>query len=266
MLLPVHKREQVIVQDRAIRLWPWLDSQCVPEDNWGFGDTLQQPEWVNKAKDTKDGRIFIFGTGPSLSTQLPLLHRLKDEDTWTVNRMAQWEELPFTPTYHSITEPGPIGNWGLYVHKIYDFPKATQRIAIHWFPVRAEGWLWCAKAHDDVQVRWEGWFGLGDSLPPLPTAWASPLTLGQLACWFGYKELIYLGIDTTQTGQAWDVKTGRTAQVRSILSILECADRARCQIEASGRKIIDCTPGGRLNQEGVLPYVPLEEVLADGRS
>lgn len=264
MMLEEHKAQQLIEQDRAIRLWPWFDNPITPEDNWGFGDTLKQPNWVNESRNSQKGRIFILGTGPSLATQLHLLPKLRDEHTWTVNRMAQWGQLPFTPTYHSVTEPGPVGNWGQYIHQLYDFSQATKRIVIHWFPVIAPGWLWCAKAHDDVQVRWEGWFGLGDDLPPLPTAWASPLTLGQLACWFGYDELIYLGVDTTQTGQAWDVETGRTAQVRSILSILECADRARCQIEAAGRRIIDCTPGGRLNQEGVLPYVPLEEVLADG--
>tara|TARA_Y100000310_G_scaffold328688_1_gene397223 strand:- start:1297 stop:1545 length:249 start_codon:yes stop_codon:yes gene_type:complete len=77
----------------------------------------------------------------------------------------------------------------------------------------------------------------------------------------GYTELYYLGVDTTQEGQAWDPERGRTREPRSIRSILECADRARVQIETAGRHIYDLTPGGRLNQEGVLPYLPLEEVL-----
>ena len=77
----------------------------------------------------------------------------------------------------------------------------------------------------------------------------------------GYTEFYFLGVDTTQEGQAWDEKNGRTTYPRSILSILECFDRAKCQIEKAGRKIYDCTPGGRINQEGVLEYRALEDVL-----
>lgn len=170
---------------------------------------------------------------------------------------------PFRPTYHGITEPGPIGGWGSYILAIFDFPEAENRIAINWWPVNVPGWKWVAKAPDEVQVRWEGWFGLDDHLPPIPTAWASPLTLGQLACWMGYTELYYLGIDTTQDGQAWDVEKGRTREPRSINSILECFDRARVQMDRAGRKIIDCTPGGLINRECVLEYRDLEEVLND---
>lgn len=243
------------------RMFNGLDNQDGPETDWGMRN-MENPQWVLDAHNTKSGRVFMFGSGPSLFEQRPLLKLLKDEDTWTVNRFRKFRP-PFIPTYHGVTEPGPIGGWGTYILQLYDFPEAEQRIAVNWWPLdeAVEGWKWVPKAPDDIQVRWEGWFGLGDDLPPIPTAWASPLTFGQLACWFGYDELIYLGVDTTQEGQAWDPKQGRTMQTRAIHSILECAERGRMQMERAGRKIIDCTPGGRLNMEGALPYVPLEEVL-----
>jgi hypothetical protein len=243
------------------RLFNGLDNQSKPENNWDLKD-IEMPQWVLDAHNTKSGRIFMLGSGPSLAEQRPLLRLLKEEDTWTVNRFRKFRP-PFIPTYHGVTEPGPIGHWGEYILRIYDFPEAQQRIAVNWWPLGSsiKGWRWVPKAPDEIQMRWEGFFGLGETLPPLPTAWASPLTFAQLACWFGYTELIYLGVDTTQEGQAWAPKTGRTMQPRAVHSILECADRARMQIERAGRRIIDCTPGGRLNEEGVLPYVDLKEVL-----
>ena len=35
----------------------------------------------------------------------------------------------------------------------------------------------------------------------------------------------------------------------------------RPQIEAAGRSVVDCTPEGRLTQEGVLDYLPLKDAL-----
>lgn len=231
-----------------------------PEESWGFA--LEHPQWIQDVHNTQSGRIFMFGTGPSLAAQRPLLSHMQQEHTWTVNRMRQFMP-PFRPTYHGVTEPGPIGGSGSYILQIYDYPEAETRIAVNWWPLNVPGWKWASKAPDDVQVRWEGWFGLGEELPPIPTAWASPLTFGQLACWMGYTELYYLGVDTSQMGQAWDTEHGRTREPRAIRSIFECADRARAQIEKAGRHIYDCTPGGRLNQEGILPYRDLAEVLSE---
>lgn len=266
----IAKRNQFVDDHHGLRMWtsmpdppPVIDrthEQFRADNDWGM--PVGQPQWVRDAHDTHKGeRIFILGSGPSLSTQTALLPRLADEATWTVNRMARFKDLGFTPSFHSIAEPGPIFQWGRRIHPQYDFPEARVRIAIHWFPVTAPGWLWCAKAPDDIQVRWQGCHGMDDRLPPLPSAWASPLTVTQLALWMGFTEVFLLGCDTTQGGQAWDVQGGTTRFPRSIISILESADRIRCEVERHGRRIYDCTPGGRMNQEGILPYRDLAEVL-----
>lgn len=255
----IYKDEGLPSPDLGLRMWNGLDFQPAPEDNFDMG--FGQPDWVLKVHNAYSGRCFIFGTGPSLVSQLPLLGHMKGEMTFTVNRMAKWKDLPFTPTHHCIAEPAPIGNGGRFVHPQYDHPQAINRIAINWSPVVAPGWLWVAKAHDDVQMRWHGFFGLGDTLPPVPTGWCSPLTVCQVAAWMGFQEFYFLGIDTTQEGQAWDQTNGRTQQPRAVVAILECADRAYHQIIKAGRKIYDCTPGGRINLEGVLPFMPLEDVL-----
>jgi len=248
------------IQDSmSIRVFTAWDFQGTPETNWDM--QIEVPKWIHDVHNTRTGRTFIMGTGPSLVKELPILHHLQDESTWTVNRMKLWGDLPFTPLHHIVAEPSPIMMWGNAVNPRYDFPKAINRIAINWWAVQAPGWLWCPKAPDDIQMRWEGFMGLTDQFAPLPTGWASPLTAAQLACWMGYTEIYFLGIDTTQVGQAWDVETGRTAQPRNVRSIMECFDRARVDIQLAGRKVYDCSRGGRINGEGILPFMSLEEAL-----
>jgi hypothetical protein len=245
---------------RVVRVFDGLRYQGTKEDSWGM--PVETPRWLTDSHNTRSGRCFIFGTGPSLVEQMPMLGAMKEETTWTVNRMRHWKDLPFTPTYHVVAEPGPILQWGRFIHPRYDYPEAGTRIAINWWPVTAKGWLWVPKAPDDIQMRWEGFQGFDDFLPPVVTGWASPLTLAQVAVWMGFRELYFLGIDTTQQGQAWDPIAGRTAKERNIQSILECFDHARWDIQRNGGVVFDTTPGGRINEEGALPFKPLAEVLA----
>ena len=245
--------------DTGFRAFTNINLPARPDDSWGMA--CEMPSWVEEVHNKTSGRCFLFGTGPSLVQQLPVLSAKKHANTFTSNRMRRWKELPFTPWVHCVTEPGPLIQWGKRINQEYDFPEATHRVCCIWFRVTAPGWRWLPKAPDDVQTRWQGYWGTQESLPPLPTAWASPLTIGQVALWMGFTELILLGCDTTQTGQAWDPVYGRTQQARNIRSIIECAERAYRDVKRAGRTMIDCTPGGRLNQEGAIPYVPLEEVL-----
>jgi len=231
-----------------------------PKENWGMD--IEMPAWVGEVHNAYRGqRAFMLGTGPSLIDQLPLLERLKTEYTFTCNRMRRFKELPFTPFLHYVSEPGPLVAWGAGVGTAYDVPEAQNHVACVWSRVTAPGWLWLPKAPDDVQMRWQGCFGMDDYLPPIPTAWASPLTMSQLALWMGFEEIVILGSEITQVGQAWDRERGTTKYPRNIRSILECADALSRNIWRRGRKIWDATPGGRLNVEGGMRYKPLEEIL-----
>jgi hypothetical protein len=268
MLLQHIAREQRIEEGFVLRAFDTfaLSDIDTPENDWGLAD-MADHSWLDGVHNFyQNKRAFMFGTGPSLVQQRSLLPALASEDTWTVNRMRFWYMsggLPFKPTHHIVTEPGPCTWWGKMVEPRYDFPEAKNRIAINWWPVTAPGWLWCPKAPDDIQIRWQGMFGFGEDLPPLPTGWASPLTGSQLAYWMGYETIYMLGIDTTQEGQAWDPILGRTLQPRQIRTILDCFERASREVKRHGRKMYDCTPGGRINQEGILEYVELGDVIGN---
>ena len=242
------------------RIFSNLNIPDDPRDNWGMD--CVNPSWINDVHNTHVGdRCFIFGTGPSLIDQLPLLQDMDNEYTITCNRVNKWKDRPFKPWLHCVTEPGPLVVWGAAVGTAYDVPDAVNRVACCWSTVYAKDWNWLPKAPDDIQLRWQGSFGMGDYLPPIPTAWASPLTISQLALWMGFSEIYFLGNDLTQMGQAWDREQGTTKFPRNIRSIMECAERLNRDIWRNGRRCFDCTPGGRMSREGAMDYKPLEEVL-----
>lgn len=245
---------------RAFNNWIWgLDNEA---NNWGVEYAM--PSWLANVHNKYRGRCFLLGTGPSLLKQVELLPRLEKEYTFTCNRMAKFQEFKIRPFIHCVTEPQPFLEWGLDIVEVYNYPQAANKVACIWWPVKLPGWLWIPKAPEEIQIRWQGFHGLKEPLRPLPTGWASPLTIAQLAAWMGFTEFYFMGIDTTNVGQAWNPTTERATYPRNIRSICECFDRARMDIQMAGRKVYDCTPGGRINKEGILPYVELGDVLRDG--
>ena len=254
-------RESVADPSMALKAFSaWLWNGETPENNWDLEYAM--PEWLQEIHNKYQGRCFLMGTGPSLAEQAALMPKLASEYVFTCNRMHLWKELGIRPFVHCVTEPQPFLEWGTNIAPIYDHPNAQNKVAVMWWPVRVPGWLWCPKAPEEIQIRWQGFYGMGEPFRPLPTGWASPLTISQLAAWMGFREFIFLGIDTTQQGQAWDPTNGRTLQARNIRSIMECFDRARVDIQRLGGVVYDCTPGGRINREGILPYRSLEDVLS----
>ena len=243
---------------KAFSAWLWGGES--PENNWGLDHEM--PQWVQDIHNAYSGRCFLMGTGPSLASQVDLMPRMEKEYLFTCNRMKLWKDLKVRPFVHCVTEPQPFLEWGASIIPIYDHPNAQNKVGCTWWPIRVPGWLWLPKAPEEIQVRWQGFYGMKEPFRPIPTGWASPLTIAQLAAWMGFREFIFLGIDTTQQGQAWDATNGRTLQARNIRSILECFDRARIDIQLAGAKVWDATPGGRVNAEGILPYRDLAELLA----
>jgi hypothetical protein len=235
--------------------------------NW-WGTPLEQPQWVLDLHNSYEGtRAFICGAGPSLQGQAEYLELLNDELVFTCNRLPQWAECPFIPAYHCITEPQAL----LHRHQ-FDCPQwpETQKLAVHWSPtftkgglkaVESDGWKWVAKAPDSEQVRRQGFWGMGEELPPIPTGYTSPLTIAQVAAWLGVSEIYFLGIDTTDAGYVFNKDHKRNVHPRTIIGITECFVRARQDFEDAGRRMYDCTPGGLINSLGILEYVPIEDAL-----
>lgn len=228
-----------------------------------------QPEWLLQMHDIfKTQRAFIVGSGPSLHQQVDTLPALSDgrELVFTCNKLPQWKECPFVPKFHCITEPNHLVHRGRHECPEWE-AQGTIKLAMHWSTeylghvVEKNNWKWVAKAPDDIQVRKDGFQGLDDFLPPLPTGYTSPLSVAQLAAWMGCPEIIFLGIDMTDEGYVFNATQQRGISPKTLNGIRECFIRARRDIEETGRKVYDCTPGGLLNMERILEYAPLEEVL-----
>lgn len=229
--------------------------------------------------NTKSGRVFILGNGPSLLDQD--LTKLRDEATFCCNGFPTWKDRPFDPTYFGVTD--------IYAQHYLDdrvFPEVDMmRFHISWpgdhYPTN-DAFIWVEKAAESVHMDVEGFAGCGSGLPPIPTGRTSPLTNAQLAAWMGYREFYFLGIEQTR-GYAYDINavTGHRGRLFPIdsnpsyrLAIKRCGRRMREDIEAAGGKVYDCSLGGILNitgmeihgaagipAEDILPYVDLREVL-----
>jgi len=222
-------------------------------------------------------RIFVLGNGPSLLTHD--LTKLAGEDTFCCNSIGEWEALPFAPTYYGVSD-------------LWEYKWLERNRFPHWgrterFNVRFQGWpdhdafLNVEKAPDSIQVFSHGCVGLTDTLPAIPTARTTPLTLAQLALWMGYTDIYMMGIEQTR-GYAYDPEaivsmTGRHSfpidkNPKYQLGIQRCAKRMREDMESAGRHIYDMTPEGLLNGRSasrrnvpvmeILEYRDYEEVLA----
>lgn len=227
----------------------------------------------------KRRRCFIVATGPSLLQQMHLLPLLKDEDTFSVNGLPRWKALPFTPTYHGVTDIPHSA-----VQSKFVFPEMgpeVLRFNVAWPGwEHADGFTYVEKAAEHIQMQTYGFAGLNDDLPPLPTGRTTPLTLAQLAAWFGYEELYFLGFDLSRgyvdRPEATEGNSGRPFQIddnpRIIQSIQRCATKMVEYLHAAGRQVYDCSPGGFLNDSNtrmprglrpipIIPYRPLADVL-----
>jgi hypothetical protein len=245
-------------------------------------DTHTHSEFVLKQRNTRWGRIFILGTGPSLLEQLPLLHKLKNEATFVCNTFFQWKEAPFVPTYYGISDIYDQHDINILADLI---PSDVTAFNVQW-----EGYYnnprfhYVCKAHDSQQVRGVGFVGLEETLPTVPTGRTTPLTLAQIAAWMGYREFYFLGCEQTR-GYCHEpdaVVSGASRRRHEFpldknpkyrIAVRDCARRMRADVEAQGGRVYDCSPGGVMNSTGnqihtglppvkpSLEYRDLKEVL-----
>jgi len=224
------------------------------------------------------GRVFIVGNGPSLLGQQGLLARLQSERTHTCNGMYLWKDLPFLPTFYGISSNkrhhmeavNELESWRPVVKLMLkkNYPSFGLR----------DDWVW-VPANFGLWMIDRGFHGFGDTLPVLPHGRATPLTQCQVMAWMGFTEFCFLGVDETSYGHVYGTN-GPLAERRKdgglgeplngkewLLNEQATFDsyvRARQDIEVAGSRIYDCTPNGRLNREGILPYAELADVLNTG--
>lgn len=219
-----------------------------------------QPQSVLDLKDTKSGRIFMMGSGFSLASQMDLLPRLADEDTWGVNQLPSWKELPFELTYYGLGEYNHMNRHqiGRFMFKDLDM----QRFACNWLWGHDKyGFTWVARDQEGDIAR-DGFQGLGRTLGALPGGGCTILLFMQLAAWMGYREFYLLGNEFTNAGYAWDAEASRNYNLGNAQDVMRLFPPAREAIEEAGATLLDCTPNGQLTEQGILEYKPLEEVLA----
>ena len=206
----------------------------------------------------------MIGNGPSLrDVDLTLLAK---ESTFTCNG-AYLHDFGFQPTYYGINKTklyhvNPVTNAWPNTYKFFltkskpDFLPAS--------------WTW-KSAYLGKSMHQAGFSPL---LPVLPVSQATPLTLAQIAWLLGYREFYFVGNDQTRYGHSYALN-GPLAERRKggglgdLLTEDEWAKtedgteedfkRARRDIETLGGAIYECTPDGKM--AGVLPYMPLKEVL-----
>lgn len=218
-----------------------------------------QPQAVLDMQATKTGRMFLVGNGASLVDDLELLPALNGEATWTCNFFPSWSDRPFEPTYYALSENYHVNRHGIGKFGWLGFE--AQRFAFHRGIVRQEPYQWVAKAPAEITVFDVGIAGLGDHLPPIPPPFCTMFYCLQLGLWMGYEEVYLLGNEFTTTGYAWDAQAERKFDEGLGRRIENVARLIRIHMERAGRKLFDCTPGGRLGSKGILEFRPLEEVL-----
>ena len=221
---------------------------------------------VLRLHNTREGRCFILGNGPSLLKQVDELAALKDEATFCCNSFGRWKEAPFSPTYYGLTDMHDVEMMNPYIFPHLDM----MRFQVGWEEdEHHKEFHWVDKAHGESQVHSNGLVGFGtkdeclchmsDELPSLPTGRTSPLTLMQIAIWMGYREFYFLGIEQTRgyvnEPDAVMSTTGRMEfpldkNPKYQIAIQRSFERARKDLESHGGTLIDCTPNGLLNETG----------------
>ena len=208
-------------------------------------------------KDAYSGRVFLIGNGPSMNR---LTDREKDllkkERTFSGSRWFLWPGH-WTTTFYILTERKQAGLW-----QERGFQNATAEEAkffVNWQPC-PDGWVEVprppAQSHDVLNFGTQGLWScpkITDIGPHLHHGKDTPLAMAQVARYMGFGQMYLLGCETEGAGRSYPDEPRRT-HAPGIMD---------AYYQRAGRElpITDCTPGGRLSREGILKYVPLEEVL-----
>lgn len=197
------------------------------------------------------GRVFILGTGPSLlSLTDDDKAGLAGERIFGCSRIWKWNGLPLS--FYVVSEQQ-------HVHDMKasgtDSAKASiARFMLEWQPA-PHGWI--GLPVDEYRRTSIAAGGLG-RYPYVHQAVSETLIALQVARWLGFDRFYFLGNECTRVGEVWDVAEQRGSDISTMGSDFAAAAR-----ELDGT-LFDCTPGGNLSRQGIMPYVPLQYVLGAG--
>ncbi len=199
---------------------------------------------------------FVFGVGPSLLEQVDALSKLSGRHTIATDRLVLWEECPFTPKYHIVSE------WRHIVHlnDLYTWEGVEERFVCTQREVEHGRWTYIPKSNDQY-TKTRGTQGIDDDFYPFTIGASSTGSGVQLALWMGYERIYLLGNDLSPDGHVWDPEDTRITQHWG--QITAAWQQIRDDVFNAGREIYDCSPGGRLSREGVMEYRDLESVLKE---
>lgn len=208
---------------------------------------------IDELRGRYEGRIFILGTGPSL-LRLTKEERagLAGEHTFGCSRYWKWKDaLPLS--FYVASEQNHVNDMeGFGTH------KAKARIArfmLNWQPTR-EGWVGLpVEMYRRVSI---GTGGLG-VFPHVHQAVSETLVALQVARWLGFREFYFLGNELTRSGEVYNTEEHRGSDISTMRSDFAAA------ASALHGSLFDCTPDGNLSKQGIVPYVPLMEVLQRDR-
>jgi hypothetical protein len=205
---------------------------------------------LDDLKSKHSGRIFIFGTGPSLINQLPLLKQMEGRQTFGINGLCFWEDLPFVPIFYScqnnVVGRGESPDDPPFTDYRFMITRAGQHVEL-------PNWVQVCKQRERI--------GCFDDDPKylLHASTTGAGMPAQIAAWMGFDPIYLLGVDHRE-GSAYcyspNVRRPHKYDERKMdqwVTLAEAFARA-------GRNLYSSTPMSGLN--GILEYVPLEDALA----
>lgn len=200
-------------------------------------------------KDQFNGRCFILGTGPSLL-------RLTKEDkaaldkeyTFGCSRYWRWQDAVGLKFY--------VVSEQHHVHQMRESgtnqaSASIARFMLQWQPPQDD---WVGLPVDEYRHVSVANSGLG-KYPYVHQAVSETLIALQVAWWLGFNEFFFLGNECTRMGEVYDVNEQRGSDIGTMGSDFAAAARQL------GNRLWDCTPGGELSKQGIVPYKDLSEVL-----
>ncbi len=211
-------------------------------------------------------RLFVLATGPSLS-KIPDINVLRDEFTFGVNRLMDWDGMTFEPTFYGACEN--IGLTDFILPSAAKAPHSTKFFA-HDYDYTQQydmpDWHWLYRL--PLKHVWtHGPQGMGEDFDYVACGSSVVFDVAvQVGLWMGFKDIYLLGCDNQTDQHIYDdpdVQAKYPAHPVDIEKLKErqkrvalAAIKTQVCMETQGRRLIDCSDGALS-----LPKLTVKEAL-----